>query len=242
MKRYDLSYSGDGKLNVFTGDNGTIFYNRPLLASALVYLHISDFIHRVMKTNNPFLGNHFTIKLAVCRYASEWGLLCNTSVGTALVARYASVGAVCSQVSCHLDTLELLTKMCQNDVKPDVYTFYCVLNSIATSKCLNSFKEIYGAILKCGLGAMGFSASNGLVFAYVRCESLAAGEKSLIGKVSFLFLEDATDFSNVYLNYNLKDKVVLEGLGNDTCWTFDKGPLIDIGPSQPQRDQRSRTQ
>jgi pentatricopeptide repeat protein len=44
-------------------------------------------------------------------------------------------------------------------------------------KCLKTLKETHGVALKCGFDAMGISVSNALADAYVKCESLEAGEK-----------------------------------------------------------------
>ncbi|XP_027348421.1 pentatricopeptide repeat-containing protein At5g27110-like [Abrus precatorius] len=139
----------------------------------------------------------------VHRYASKWELDCNTLVGTALIDMYSKCGSMSnarvlfeskfasclinppwnamitgySQAGSHLQALELFTRMCQNDIKPDVYTFCCVFNSIAALKCLKSLRETHGMALKCGFDAMQTSASNALADAYAKCESLEAGEK-----------------------------------------------------------------
>ncbi|KAF1858862.1 hypothetical protein Lal_00032250 [Lupinus albus] len=101
----------------------------------------------------------------VHRYATRWGLDSNTFVGTALI-----------DIS-HLEALELFKKMRQNDVKPDVYTFCCVLNSIAALKCLKSLRETHGLALKYGFDVKAISALNALADAYAKCESLEAVEK-----------------------------------------------------------------
>ncbi|KAK7359599.1 hypothetical protein VNO77_01560 [Canavalia gladiata] len=139
----------------------------------------------------------------VHRHASTWELDCNTSVGTALIDMYGKCGFMSdarvlfdskftcclvntpwnamitgySQSGSHLEALELFTRMCQNDIKPDVYSFCCVFNSIAALKCPKSLKETHGMALKCGFDAMQTSASNALADAYAKCESLEAGEK-----------------------------------------------------------------
>ncbi|KAL2343617.1 hypothetical protein Fmac_004902 [Flemingia macrophylla] len=138
----------------------------------------------------------------VHRYASNLGLDSNTLVGTALIDMYSKCGSVSdaqalfesnfsgclintpwnamitgySQAGSHLETLQLFTRMCQNDVKPDVYTFCCVFNSIAALKCLKSLRETHGMALKCGFDTMQISATNALADAYVKCDSLVAGE------------------------------------------------------------------
>lgn len=139
----------------------------------------------------------------VHRYASELGLDCTTSVGTALIDMYSKCGflsdarvlfdskfASClvnapwnamitgySQAGCHLEALEMFARMCQNDVKPDLYTFCCLFNSIAALKCPKALKETHGVALKGGFDAFEISVSNALTDAYVECESLEAGEK-----------------------------------------------------------------
>ncbi|KAG5040727.1 hypothetical protein AAZX31_05G122200 [Glycine max] len=140
--------------------------------------------------------------LQVHRYASDWGLDSNTLVGTALIDMYCKCGSMSdaqilfdskftgcpvntpwnamvtgySQVGSHVEALELFTRMCQNDIKPDVYTFCCVFNSIAALKCLKSLRETHGMALKCGFDAMQISATNALAHAYAKCDSLEAVE------------------------------------------------------------------
>ncbi|CAL5213872.1 unnamed protein product [Lathyrus oleraceus] len=139
----------------------------------------------------------------VHRYASEWGLDCNASVGTALIDMYSKCGFLSdarvffdskfrsclvsapwnamitgySQAGCHLEALEIFTRMCQNFIKPDLYTFCCVFNSIAALKCLKPLKETHAVALKSGFSVREISVSNALADAYVKCESLEAGEK-----------------------------------------------------------------
>ncbi|XP_061360477.1 pentatricopeptide repeat-containing protein At3g57430, chloroplastic-like [Gastrolobium bilobum] len=139
----------------------------------------------------------------VHRYASNCGLDCNTLVGTALIDMYSKCGSLSdarvlfdskftsclvntpwnamitgySQAGSQLEALKLFTTMCQNDIKPDFYTFCCVFNSVAALKCLTSLKETHGMALKCGFDAMNISASNALADAYTKCDSLEAGEK-----------------------------------------------------------------
>ncbi|XP_019433240.1 PREDICTED: putative pentatricopeptide repeat-containing protein At3g15130 [Lupinus angustifolius] len=139
----------------------------------------------------------------VHRYATRWGLDSNTFVGTALIDMYSKCGSLSnaqilfdskftsclvntpwnaiitgnSQSGSHLEALELFTRMCQNDVKPDVYTFCCVLNSIAALKCLKSLRETHGLALKYGFDVKAISALNALADAYAKCESLESVEK-----------------------------------------------------------------
>ncbi|XP_020232431.1 putative pentatricopeptide repeat-containing protein At3g01580 [Cajanus cajan] len=135
-------------------------------------------------------------------YASNLGLDSNTLVGTALIDMYSKCGSMSdaqvlfeskfsgclvntpwnamitgySQAGSHVEALQLFTRMCQNDIKPDVYTFCCVFNSIAALKCLKSLRGTHGMALKCGFDAMQISATNALADAYVKCDSLEAGE------------------------------------------------------------------
>lgn len=138
----------------------------------------------------------------VHRYACDWGLDSNTLVGTALIDMYSKCGSMSdarglfdskftdcvvnspwnamitgySQAGSHIEALQLFTRMCQNDIKPDVYTFCCVFNSIAALKCLQSLKKTHGLALKCGFDAMQISATNALADAYAKCDSLEAVE------------------------------------------------------------------
>ncbi|KAK7399814.1 hypothetical protein VNO78_11006 [Psophocarpus tetragonolobus] len=138
----------------------------------------------------------------VHKYASNWGLDSNTLVGTALIDMYSKCGSMfdaqtlfdkkftsClvntpwnamitgySQAGSHIEALELFTRMCQNDIKPDIYTFCCVFNSIAALKCLKSLRETHGMTLKYGFDALQISATNALADAYAKCDSLEAVE------------------------------------------------------------------
>ncbi|KAK7319249.1 hypothetical protein RJT34_03968 [Clitoria ternatea] len=139
----------------------------------------------------------------VHRYASDWGLDSNALVGTALIDMYFKCGSISdaeilfdskfttcpvnapwnamitgySQAGSDLEALKLFIRMCQNDIKPDVYTFCCVFNSIAALKCMKFLKETHGMALKCRFDAMEISTSNALADAYAKCDSLEAGEK-----------------------------------------------------------------
>ncbi|CAK8578218.1 unnamed protein product [Lathyrus sativus] len=139
----------------------------------------------------------------VHRHASNWGLDCNASVGTSLINMYSKCGFLSnarlffdskfmsclvsapwnamitgySHAGCHLEALKMFTIMRENGVKPDIYTFCCVFNSIAALKCLKPLKETHAMALKCGFNVREISVSNALADAYVKCESFEAGEK-----------------------------------------------------------------
>lgn len=139
----------------------------------------------------------------VHKFASKWGLDSNTVVGTALIDMYAKCGSLAdarllfdskftfcqvstpwnamvtgySQSGSHQEALELFTRMCQNDVKPDIYTFCCVFNSIASMKCLKFLREAHGMAWKYGYEVNKISSLNALTDAYAKCGSLDAVEK-----------------------------------------------------------------
>ncbi|KAI4344879.1 hypothetical protein L6164_012063 [Bauhinia variegata] len=116
----------------------------------------------------------------VHRYATQLGLDSSAQVGTALIDMYSKCGspydarllfdskfAFCeintpwnamitgySQSGSHQEALELFIRMCQNDVKPDIYTFCSVFNAVAALKCLKSLREIHGIAFKYGIDMM----------------------------------------------------------------------------------------
>ncbi|KAI9074454.1 hypothetical protein K1719_043573 [Acacia pycnantha] len=138
----------------------------------------------------------------IYRFASKWGLDSNTVVGTALIDMYARSGSLndarflfdsnftfCqvntpwnalltgySQSGSHHEALELFARMCQNDVKLDIYTFCCVFNSIAALKDLKFLRETHAVAWKHGHDVMKISALNALTDAYAKCGSLEAVE------------------------------------------------------------------
>ncbi|MED6192305.1 hypothetical protein PIB30_009119 [Stylosanthes scabra] len=139
----------------------------------------------------------------VHRYACKWGLDSNTAVGTALIDMYSkcrflsdaqvlfySKFTCCpvntpwnamitgySQAGFDQDSLHLFATMRQNDVKPDVYTFSCVFNSISALKCPKTLAVTHGMALKFGYGVMEISSLSALADAYAKCESIEAAEK-----------------------------------------------------------------
>ncbi|MCL7050623.1 hypothetical protein MKW94_019713 [Papaver nudicaule] len=134
----------------------------------------------------------------VHNYVTELGLESNGLVGTALIDMYSKCGCLedarlvfdmnsadCrenvpwnamisgySQGGCSKKALELLTQMCLNDVKLDVFTFASVLNAIAASKCLQFGKEVHAMITKLGYDLRFISVSNALIDAYSKCEGV----------------------------------------------------------------------
>lgn len=139
----------------------------------------------------------------IYRFASKWGLDSSTVVGTALIDMYAKCGSLTdarflfhskftfcqvstpwnamitgySQSGSHQEALELFTRMWQNDVKPDIYTFCSVFNSIAALKCLKFLRETHGMAWKHGYDVIKISTLNALTDAYAKCGSLDAVEK-----------------------------------------------------------------
>ncbi|KAK4276343.1 hypothetical protein QN277_019301 [Acacia crassicarpa] len=138
----------------------------------------------------------------IYRFASKWGLDSNTVVGTALIDMYARSGSLndarflfdsnftfCqvntpwnalltgySQSGSHHEALELFARMCQNDVKLDIYTFCSVFSSIAALKDLKFLRETHAVAWKHGHDVMKISALNALTDAYAKCRSLEAVE------------------------------------------------------------------
>ncbi|KAG8380928.1 hypothetical protein BUALT_Bualt06G0067600 [Buddleja alternifolia] len=68
--------------------------------------------------------------------------------------------------------LELFLKMCENNIKSDVYTYCSVFDSIANLKCLLLVKEVHGMVLKCGPDLVNLSVENAIADAYSKCGSL----------------------------------------------------------------------
>ncbi|XP_028119936.1 pentatricopeptide repeat-containing protein At2g13600-like [Camellia sinensis] len=134
----------------------------------------------------------------VHKCVSELGMESNVLVGTALVDMYSNCGALSgarsvfdmnftncevnmpwnamisgySRCGCSQEALELYVKMCENNVKSDVYTYCSVFNTIADLKCLKFGREVHGKILKSGNDLMFLSINNAIADAYAKCESL----------------------------------------------------------------------
>lgn len=163
----------------------------------------------------------------VHKYASNWGLDSNTLVGTALIDMYSKCGSMSdaqvlfdlkftsclvntpwnamitgySQAGSHIEVFQLFTRMCQNDIKPDVYTFCCVFNSIAALKCLKSLRETHGMALKCGFDAMQISVTNALADAYAKCDSLESVE-NVFNKMEEKDIVSWTTMVTAYCQYS----------------------------------------
>ncbi|KAI7990590.1 Pentatricopeptide repeat-containing protein [Camellia lanceoleosa] len=82
-----------------------------------------------------------------------------------------------SRCGCSQEALELYVKMCENNVKSDVYTYCSVFNTIADLKCLKFGREVHGKILKSGNDLMILSINNAITDAYAKCESLEGVRK-----------------------------------------------------------------
>ncbi|KAK0597942.1 hypothetical protein LWI29_030064 [Acer saccharum] len=130
--------------------------------------------------------------------ASELGMESNVQVGTALIDMYSKCGSLCdaravfdsnftncgvnmpwnamissySQNECSQEALELCVRMCQNDIKSDVYTYCSVFNAIASSKYLQFGNQVHGMVLKSGSDMMVISVYNAIVDAYAKCGAL----------------------------------------------------------------------
>ncbi|XP_057751791.1 pentatricopeptide repeat-containing protein At4g39530-like [Arachis stenosperma] len=169
----------------------------------------------------------------VHRYASKWGLDSNTVVGTALIDMYSKCGFLSdarvlfdskftccpvntpwnamitgySQAGSHQDALQLFSTMRQNDVKPDVYTFSCVFNSISALKCAKTLAETHGMALKFGFDVMQISASNALADAYAKCESIEAAE-NVFNRMEEKDIVSWTTMITAYCQYSELEKAL----------------------------------
>ncbi|KAL8542517.1 hypothetical protein ACS0TY_003397 [Phlomoides rotata] len=128
----------------------------------------------------------------------ELGLQDDILVGTALIDMYAKCGDLLearfvfdtnfvdcgangpwnamisgySQSKCSQQALELYVKMCQYNMKPDLYTYCSVFDAIANLKCLWLLKEVHGMVLKSGYDLMNLDVENAIADAYSKCGSL----------------------------------------------------------------------
>ncbi|KAH9678619.1 DYW deaminase domain-containing protein [Citrus sinensis] len=131
-------------------------------------------------------------------FASELGLESNVQVGTALIDMYSKCGSLndaravfdsilinsganvlwnaiisgYSQNGCGQEALELYVRMCQKDIKADVYTYCSVFNAIAVSKYLQLGKAVHGIVLKSGSDVLVVSVYNAIADAYAKCGAL----------------------------------------------------------------------
>ncbi|KAL0890460.1 hypothetical protein Bca101_014443 [Brassica carinata] len=139
----------------------------------------------------------------ITRVALEMGLQSNIHVGTALIDMFAKCGCLTEARSvfessfsgCGVnlpwngllsgytssregeEAMSLFLRMCQNDVKRDVYTYCSTLNSIADMRSLEYGKQVHGMILKSGRETTGVSLCNALMDAYAKCGELGAVRK-----------------------------------------------------------------
>ncbi|GAV79491.1 PPR domain-containing protein/PPR_2 domain-containing protein/PPR_3 domain-containing protein, partial [Cephalotus follicularis] len=134
----------------------------------------------------------------VHRFASDLGLRSNVLVGTALIDMYSKCGSLddarsvfdsnfvnfgvnppwnamisgYSQCgSCH-EALVLFVKMCQKEVKADVYSYCSAFNAIATLRCPRLAEQVHGKVLKSGHYMMVTSVSNAIADSYAKCGAL----------------------------------------------------------------------
>lgn len=131
-------------------------------------------------------------------FASELGLESNVQVGTALIDMYSKCGSLndaravfdsilinsgsnvlwnaiisgYSQNGCGQEALELYVRICQKDIKADVYTYCSVFNAIAVSKYLPLGKAVHGIVLKSGSDVLVVSVYNAIADAYAKCGAL----------------------------------------------------------------------
>lgn len=129
---------------------------------------------------------------------SELGMESNVLLGTSLIDMYSKCGLLDDARSvfdanffcCRLNTpwnamisgysqqgyakeaVELYKRMCQNDVKSDIYTYCSVFNAVAALKCLHFAKEVHGVVIKHGQDMTVISVCNAIADAYAKCGSL----------------------------------------------------------------------
>ncbi|KAK4480673.1 hypothetical protein RD792_013751 [Penstemon davidsonii] len=140
-------------------------------------------------------------KVHLC--VSVLGMEDNSLVGTALIDMYSKCGdldkaksvfnmhfahrgvnapwnAMISGFSlskCSQETLDLYVKMCENNIKSDLYTYYSVFDSIANLKCLSFAKEVHSLVLKSGYDLKNPSVENAILDAYSKCGSFEEVKK-----------------------------------------------------------------
>ncbi|ESQ44886.1 hypothetical protein EUTSA_v10011046mg [Eutrema salsugineum] len=139
----------------------------------------------------------------ITRIAEEMGVQSNIHVGTALIDMLAKCGCVTearsifeanfsgcgvnlpwnAMISAYTisrngeEAMLLFLRMCQNNVKRDVYTYCSTLNSIADMGSLEYGKQVQGMIWKTGQESIDVSLCNALMDAYAKCGELEAMRK-----------------------------------------------------------------
>ena len=129
----------------------------------------------------------------VHRYASELDLDSTVLVGTALIDMYSKCEALSdaryifdknfascssnpswnamisgySQCGCSQEALEFFVVMCENNVRPDLYTYCSVFNAIAALNHRRFVKEVHGMVFKRG-SELKPSVSNAIADAYAK--------------------------------------------------------------------------
>lgn len=133
----------------------------------------------------------------------EFDMESDVFVGTALIDMYSKCGALSdarsvfemnfincplnmpwnamisgyAQCNCSQEVLELYVKMCQRNIKSDIYTYCSVFTAIATMKCLLLGRQVHGMLLKSGCDTMALSVKNAIADAYSKCGSLEDVQK-----------------------------------------------------------------
>ncbi|KAG7538800.1 Pentatricopeptide repeat [Arabidopsis suecica] len=134
----------------------------------------------------------------IAQIVVEVGMQSNIHVGTALIDMFAKCGCVTEAqsvfelnfsgcvgnlpwnamisgytISRHGEEAMLLfLRMCQSNIKRDVYTYCSALNSIADMRSLEYVKQVHGMIWKSGRESIGVSLCNALMDAYAKCGEL----------------------------------------------------------------------
>ncbi|KAI3738416.1 hypothetical protein L2E82_28447 [Cichorium intybus] len=129
---------------------------------------------------------------------SELDMESDVFVGTALIDMYSKCGAISDarsvfqtnfitcplnmpwnamlsgfvQCNCSQEVLELYLKMCQSNIKSDVYTYCSVFTAIATMRSLRFGRQVHAMVKKFGHDTMPLSVKNAIADAYSKCDSL----------------------------------------------------------------------
>ena len=75
------------------------------------------------------------------------------------------------------EALDLFVEMCQNDVRPDLYTYGGVFSANAALKWLYFGRQVHGMVVKSGNHTRVLSLNNAIVDAYFKCQSLEDARK-----------------------------------------------------------------